>query len=347
MKKILVIEDNTEIRENLEELLELSGYAVESAPNGKVGIQKVHANRPDLVLCDIMMPELDGFSVLRILDKQPATSDIPFIFLTAKAEKEDFRKGMNLGADDYITKPFDDIELLDAIELRLKKSERIKSTNDGSLDGLQAFINEAKGNEAFQRLSEERELRTFRKKEIIFQEGDLPRRLYFIARGKVKIYKTNEDGKELIIQVLDAGHFIGYTALLKEEEYSTSAAAMEESEISFIPREDFLLLLHGNRDFSAQFVKMLTSNVIEQEEKLLSLAYNSIRKRVAEALIELYQRQQAEQISILRDDLAGMVGTAKESVIRTLTDFKNEGYLQIENGVITITDIGALLKMPN
>jgi len=117
MKKILVIEDNLEVRENLAEILELSNYIVDIAVNGKEGVQKALSNPPDLILCDVMMPNLDGYGVVKILDSKPITSDIPFVFLTAKAEKSDMRKGMNLGADDYITKPFDDVELLDAIEM--------------------------------------------------------------------------------------------------------------------------------------------------------------------------------------------------------------------------------------
>lgn len=121
MKRILVIEDNFEVRENIAEILALSHYTVLTAENGKVGVRLAQENTPDLILCDVMMPELDGFGVLHILSQNPITSQIPFIFLTAKAEKTDFRKGMNLGADDYITKPFDDAELLNAIEVRLKK----------------------------------------------------------------------------------------------------------------------------------------------------------------------------------------------------------------------------------
>ncbi|MCB0644427.1 MAG: response regulator, partial [Phaeodactylibacter sp.] len=97
MKKILVIEDNEDVRENLEEILELSNYEVYLAENGKKGVELALTHQPDLILCDVMMPELDGYGVLHILGKKPATSDIPFIFLTAKAEKSDFRKGMNLG----------------------------------------------------------------------------------------------------------------------------------------------------------------------------------------------------------------------------------------------------------
>jgi DNA-binding response OmpR family regulator len=105
MKRILLIEDNPEVRENLCEILELSGYAVEQADNGKVGVEKALTSPPDLILCDVMMPELDGFGVLQILSKKSATTGVPFIFLTAKTEREDLRRGMNLGADDYLTKP--------------------------------------------------------------------------------------------------------------------------------------------------------------------------------------------------------------------------------------------------
>ena len=136
MQKILVIEDNQDVRENLAEILTLSNFDVITAENGKVGVQKALQESPDLIICDVMMPELDGFGVLHILSKKPKTADIPFIFLTAKAEKTDFRKGMNLGADDYITKPFDDMELLDAIEVRLKKTQRIKKIFDGSISSL-------------------------------------------------------------------------------------------------------------------------------------------------------------------------------------------------------------------
>ncbi|URC12081.1 response regulator transcription factor [Flavobacterium sp. B183] len=121
MTKILIIEDNDNIRENVVEILELSGYEVFEANNGKTGVEIALKMKPDIVLCDIMMPELDGYGVLHILQKNPETQTIPIIFLTAKAERVDIRKGMELGVDDYLTKPFDDLELLRAIEARLKK----------------------------------------------------------------------------------------------------------------------------------------------------------------------------------------------------------------------------------
>ena len=121
MKKILLIEDNTEIRENTGEILSLANYEVITAPNGKIGVTLAQEQNPDLIICDIMMPELDGYGVLHILSKKTETAQIPFIFLTAKTERSDVRKGMELGADDYLTKPFDDTELLNAVETRLHK----------------------------------------------------------------------------------------------------------------------------------------------------------------------------------------------------------------------------------
>lgn len=347
MKKLLIIEDNNDVRENLAEILELSNYDVETAENGKIGVEKALKNPPDLILCDVMMPELDGFGVLKILSKKPATSDIPFIFLTAKAEKSDFRKGMNLGADDYLTKPFDDVELLDAIEIRLKKSEKIKNAFDGTPEGLSTFIDEARGQAELDRLSKEREVRKLAKKEYLYREGDRPKRLYFVAFGSVKTFRTNEWGKEYITQIFKTGEFLGYQALIQEQPYQESAVATEYSEISVIPQDDFKALLTHNRDFSARFIKMLANNIEEKEENLLSLAYDSIRKRVAEALLKLQSKQPDEaKINILRDDLASMVGTAKESVIRTLTDLKGEKLIAIEHGIITILDKEKLEDLP-
>ncbi len=349
MKKILVIEDNLEVRENLEEILELSNYNVVTAENGKIGVEKAVAEIPDLIICDVMMPVLDGFGVLKILEKKPKTANIPFIFLTAKAEKSDFRKGMNLGADDYITKPFDNVEFLEAIEMRLNKSDKIKKAFDRTEEGLSSFINIARGQKELEKLSKERETKTFKKKEFIFQEGSLPRRLFFVASGKVKTFKTNDIGKEYITQIFKTGDFLGYHELLTETKYTHTAVAIEESEVSFIPKEDFTVLLHNNRDFSTQFIKMLANNVEENEERLLSLAYNSIRKRVAEALVKLYHQYKkgdSARITILREDLAALVGTAKETVIRTLTEFKNDDLLKIESGKIFIDDIKGLEDLP-
>lgn len=345
-KTILVIEDNEEVRENLEEILELYGYTVVLAEDGKVGVEKAIEHQPDLILCDVMMPRLDGFGVLNILSKKPETASIPFIFLTAKAEKADFRRGMNLGADDYVTKPFYKDELLSVVETRLDKSNRLKKQFDQTEQGLSAFINEARGYQELQKLSQERKTKSFKKRELIFEEGEYPRYLYFVNKGKIKAFKTNENGKEYIVSVHNEGDFLGYVDLIKDDKYSESAAALEESELSLIPKEDFNKLLTANRDVTSQLIKMLANNVSEKEEQLLHLAYHSVRKRVADAVIYLSDKEDTDEINILRDDLARIVGTAKESVIRMLTEFKNDGYIDIIDGTITIRDRQKLEDMP-
>ena len=345
-KRILVIEDNMEVRENLEEILELSGYRVDSAEDGKVGVEKALNNRPDLILCDVMMPHLDGFGVLNILSKKSQTADVPFIFLTAKSEKSDFRRGMNLGADDYITKPFYKDELLSVVEMRLEKSEKLRQRFEQTEEGLRAFINEARGQEELKKLSEEHKTKSLKKRSLLFEEGEYPRYLYFIKEGKIKVFKTNEDGKEYIVNIHKSGEFVGYIDLIKDDKYTESAAALEDSEVSLIPKEDFSKLMNANRDVSSRLIKMLANNVSEKEEQLLNLAYNSVRKRVADAILYLSEREETDEIDILRDDLARIVGTAKESVIRMLTEFKEDGYIKVVDGNIIIQDRNKLKNLP-
>ncbi len=351
-KKILLIEDNLAMRENTSEILELANYEVFTAENGKIGVDLARKHKPDLIVCDIMMPELDGYGVLHLLGKNEETAGIPFIFLTAKAEKTDFRKGMNLGADDYLTKPFDDIELLDAIEMRLKKTDTLKREFEKSAKGLDDFIDSAKDLADLSSLTNERSLRKYKPKETVFAEGNFPSALYLVNKGKVKTFKTNEAGKELITGVHKEGDFIGYVALLEDITYNESAETLEETELYVIPRQDFFTLVYNNREVSRQFVRMLSNNLKETEERLIKLAYNSVRKRVAEALVMLHDRFKKPEdtqvtISMSREDLANIVGTATESVIRTLSDFKDEGLINIQKGAITILNLDKLLKMKN
>ncbi|MBC5774793.1 response regulator [Pontibacter sp. KCTC 32443] len=353
MKKILLIEDNQEIRENTAEILSLANYEVLEAENGKVGVELAKNEHPDLIICDIMMPQLDGYGVLHMLSKNPVTSSIPFIFLTAKSEKEDFRKGMNLGADDYLTKPFDDLELLDAVEMRLKKNEILKAEFTKSVEGIDNFIQEARGFEDLNKLlSDNRKVTVFKKKQQLFMEGYRPTALYFLNKGKIKTFKANEEGREYITNLYKDGDFIGYLDLLEETPYRESAVALEDSEVYIIPKEDFFSLLNHNRDIANKFIKILSDNLADREERLLKLAYNSVRKRVAEALLlveKQYQQQAGNktQISITREDLASIVGASKETVIRTLADFKDEKLIDSQGSRIFILNSEKLAKMRN
>lgn len=352
MYRILLIEDNKEVRENTAEILELAGYEVDTAGDGKKGIEQVNQKKPNLIICDIMMPVLDGYGVLHLLGKNPDTANIPFIFLTAKAERSDLRKGMDMGADDYITKPFDKIELLHAVESRLKKMESLKKEYSEGLDGLTSLIGDIGGKDALHRFMEGKKLNSYKKKESVYQEGNYPNGMYFLNKGKVKLYKTHPLGKELITSLLKEGEFFGYTALLENAPYNESAETMELSEITYVPKEDFFQLLYGQREITKKFLHILTHNISEQQDKLLELAYSSVRKRVAESLLELQNRFQTSgegtfSIAISREDLAGMAGTATESLIRTLSDFKEEELVEIKEGKIYLLDAERLKAMKN
>jgi len=352
MKSILVIDDNKDIRENTAEILEMAGYKTFTAENGKKGVDVALKEKPSVIVCDIMMPELDGYGVLHMLRKNTDTQNIPFIFLTAKAERGDFRRGMEMGADDYITKPFTDIELLNSIESRLKKVDLLKKNYTGDINGVQEFMIDMGKGDALKNLSAGRNINHYKKKQIIYTEGNHPSKMYFVEKGKVKTFKTNEDGKELTIGLFNEGEFFGYVALLENSVYKETAEAMEDTEIALIPRDDFESLMNNSPEVSRRFIRLLVQNVVEKEEQLLGLAYNSLRKRVADALITLekkYKKNSETQFSIhiSREDLAHIAGTATESLIRTLSDFKGEKLIDIKEGNIIILNEKKLMSMLN
>lgn len=349
MKTILVIDDNMEIRENTAEILELAGYKSLTAENGKKGVDMAIREKPAVIVCDIMMPELDGYGVLHLLRKNPDTQNIPFIFLTAKTERSDLRKGMEMGADDYITKPFEDIELLNAIDIRLKKLEILDNKYASSPQGVTQFIKDIKGSGLMKQLADQYDVESYGKKQTLYQEGKRPRFLFYVVKGKLKGFKTHEDGKEYITDLYSEGDFIGYSALIEDKNYDDSAVVLEDAEIMQIPREDFQRMIFGDINIATKFIRIMTQNVKEKEERLLSLAYSSLRKRVAKALVDIHAKFNVDggnkPIEISREDIAHYVGTATESLIRTLSDFKAEKQIEIKDGKISISNLEKLKNM--
>jgi CheY-like chemotaxis protein/CRP-like cAMP-binding protein len=349
MKSILVIDDNKDIRENTAEILDMAGYKTFTAENGKKGVDIALKEKPNVIVCDIMMPELDGYGVLHLLRKNPETLHTPFIFLTAKTERSDLRKGMEMGADDYITKPFEDIELLNAIETRLKKMEVLENVYSPTQQGISQFIKDVKDTGALSQLAEQYNIESYSKKQTLYQEGKRPRYLYFLLKGKVKCIKTHEDGKEYITDLFSQGDFIGYSALIEDKNYDDSAMILEEAEILMIPREDFLQMVYGDLSIAAKFIRIITQNVKDKEERLMNLAYSSLRKRVAKALVDIHSKfnpnGESKPIEISREDIAHYVGTATESLIRTLSDFKSEKLVEIREGKIAISNLEKLKNL--
>jgi CRP-like cAMP-binding protein/CheY-like chemotaxis protein len=356
MRKLLVIDDHDDIRENIAEILTLAGYEVFTAPNGKRGVETALKENPELVICDIMMPELDGYGVLHLLRKNESTLETSFIFLTARTERADFRKGMEMGADDYITKPFDDIELLNAIEIRLKKNDIIHAKYSGDEKGASELITQLSASGMLRLDAQTAETQELARKMFLYQEGKRPKGVYLVKSGKIKAYRMNEDGKEYITNLYGPGEYIGYLPLLENKTYEDSAVVLEDAEVAFFPKDEFLDALYQDLQIATKFIRLIARSVVEKEERLLSLAYGSLRKRVAKGLLDIHTKFAGSHpdastgrvrlpLSISREDIAQYIGTATESLIRTLSDFKSEKLIDIQDGKIHITDVGKLQNL--
>ncbi|MVM36184.1 response regulator [Spirosoma sp. HMF4905] len=366
MKTILVIEDTPTMRANIAEILQLAPYQVVQAANGKEGIEQARQTRPDLILCDIRMPDLDGYGVLHILRKDPDLATVPFIFLTALAEAADFRVGMNLGADDYLTKPFDDISLLGAVELRLKKGPVISADPTANPDRLtklrQAILEE---NNARYSLCDQYPTTQYNRKHRLYIAGSWPTVVYFISQGKGKLVKVDAAGNQFITGLIGSGDFVGYQALLTQGPYTDTAELLEDSLVCTIPSIDIKSLIDHQPVVANQFSQMLASEVANLQDKLLKGAYQSVRKRMAEALL-LVERtfysqpdarfsegyatgdrphNQSLPMSLSRENWADLVGASTETVIRILGDLRTEGLIEINGSQITLLDMDKLVTL--
>ncbi|CAL2108803.1 CRP-like cAMP-binding protein [Tenacibaculum sp. 190524A02b] len=349
MRKILLIEDDKVLRENTAELLEISDYyKVITAENGKIGVRKALVELPDLIVCDIMMPELDGYGVLETLSKNASSQYIPFIFLSAKTERSDIRKGMNLGADDYITKPFTEEELTDAIESRLAKSLILKdrrtkvkeaSPSENTLRGLNDLKNFLDDNGTFF---------TFKNEEVIYNEGDNSNYIFLILKGAVNCSKLNEQGKNLTTSLYKEDDLFGYTSFSQNLAYQETAIAIGTTELVGIKKTELTTILQENHKVVLELVDLLSDNLKGVKEQLLDMAYNSVHKKTANTLLkfaEKINRKPEDPIKISRHDLASVAGIATETLIRSVSKLKKEGIIAIEGRNIKILDIEALKQV--
>jgi CheY-like chemotaxis protein/CRP-like cAMP-binding protein len=351
MKKILLIEDDIVVRENTAELLELANYKVITAADGKIGVSEAKKHLPDLIICDIMMPELNGYGVLQILSKEKSTKQIPFIFLSAKTERKDIRKGMDLGADDYLTKPFDESEIFSAIESRFAKvaiyNENIALKSDADL--INYSENEIKTLDHLKNyFTDNVEAFSFNPSEIIYCEGDNSNYVYLIYKGVVKTYKIDEQGKELITSLNNEDDFFGFTSFTHNIPYQESAAAIEDTKAFRLSKSELQNILEKNHTVTLELIDYLSDNVSEIKEHLLEMAYSSVRKKTASTILQFSQKikkNENENPKISRSDLASIAGIATETFIRTLSDFKKEGIIDIEGRNIKIINIEKLKKV--
>jgi CRP-like cAMP-binding protein len=258
---------------------------------------------------------------------------------------------MELGADDYITKPFTATELLNAVESRLKKSKFLKEQIAYGMEGLDQLL-KISGKEKWETFTQGRNTEKYKKKQAIYYEGNRPHYLYYVQKGKIKAFKRNDDGKKLVLGLFNEGDFFGYIALMEGSSYKENVEAIEESEIAFIPKNEFEELMNSNREIADKFIKLLARNITDKEQQLVNIAYNSLRRKVADAILLMHEklRKDGEESALLnigRENMAAIAGTATESLIRTLSDFKNEKLIDIKDGCVYILNKTKLKNLAN
>lgn len=206
----------------------------------------------------------------------------------------------------------------------------------------------------FEVLTENMSTQVYKKSEIIFREGAFATGIFFIKEGKAKKYKVDKDGREQIIYVANTGEILGYHALLAEERYFDSAAVLEDSEIAFIPKEDFFEVLENSKVLPMRLLKTLSHEFFVLANSITLFAQRSVRERFAMQLILMREKYKenftpgmAVVINMSREDLASLVGTARENILRVLKDFKEEGILETKGRKIVIKDISKLLRVAN
>lgn len=340
-KKVLIIEDDNIVRENTAEILQLANYEVITAENGKIGIEKAKFFQPDLVICDILMPDLDGYGVLQIMMRSRTLQKIPLIFMSAKTKHDDIRRGMDLGASDYITKPFEESELLSAVASRLKRRDIMISKS----------INEDKQMKKWRIDEIEKAFRhkgclEYKSGSTIYCEGNISNHVFYLLKGKIKTYKMNQDGKELITEIFSDNSFFGFTSLLENKPYLENAEAIKDSTLIRIRKQELLELIKTNPKLGLNFIDLLASDLENVKDHLMHLAYDSVRCRTADAILHLQGKKSHESsLDISRSDLASFLGIAKETLTRTLTDFKDEKLIQTFKNEIKILDKKGLERL--
>lgn len=350
-KTILLVEDDVALRENTAEMLELSGYNVLTAPNGKVGIDMARQHLPGVIVCDIMMPEVDGYGVLSALSQNSDTRHIPFIFLSAKTEHKEIRKGMDMGADDYLTKPFEEDELLSAVESRLAKAQLLMQVREASA----ALGGDENEDDAIRNLNELKnffddngEITNYDKGIVIYKEGEHSNNIFLILKGIVKSHKMDENGKELITALHKPDDFLGFTSFEEAIPYQESATAVEDVELAVVSKSVLKDILTKSNTVSLELMNVLSENITEIKEQLLQMAYSSVRKKTASTILqfaEILNKNPNDNIKISRHDLASVAGIATESLIRTLSGFKKDGLIEIEGRNIRIIDLDGLRQV--
>lgn len=326
---ILIIEDNDKIRKATAAFLEQADYNVLQAANGKTGL-KMALHSPDLIICDIMMPKMNGYSLLYMLNTNPEIANIPFLFLTSKYESE---KATSANTD-----------ILASIESLMDNKVKELTVKSKRLKFLEKIIKESGLNKS--KISASFKLIRYHKKQIIYYEGTSANGLYLIIKGHVKTINLSGDGKEIFTGIFGCEEFLGVKGVLNNELFLETAETMDETTVCFIPSEKIHELVNISEQIRAKLVKLLSHNQAE-EESLSVLANVSVRKRMAGVLLRLAKQSSDARygVNISNNELAMLVGMTEETVTHTLSDFKTEGIIDKSDDRILLLDSIRLLRL--
>ena len=348
MNKLLVITQNKLAGEQICKSTQFSEYETFLASNGMNGIELAKKEIPSIIICDISLPDIDGYCISNMINKNTLTKNIPVLLLNLpKQTLEEEKKNTEV----YTSALKDTESFIAAMKMEIIPNGTENKDSHHNLNELLQLLNSAAPDKFAENIIKRYRTRCYNKRENIYFEEDSPNMVYLVKKGKIKTVKLGPEGKEFIVGIHEKGEFFGYIAVLEDSTYPDTAIAAEESELLLIPKDDFLLLINSDQLLGRLFIKLLANDISDIEERLMTLAFNSVRARVAGALLQLKKKHQQKKDSntctlhVSRDDLAGLIGTTTESLIRTLTDFKHENIVDTNIGEIKILDAKSLEKI--
>jgi len=339
---ILLIANREDMRQRIPDMLRLSGYEVTVVEDGISGLSCLDGKLPDLVICDADMPAPGVLVFLRELRRKAGL--LPVIVFGKLPAKEDVRNVMTAGADDCLPEPFEVLDLLRSVDACLSRKERIchrvEKPSEAAFD-----------QQTLMRTYGERDVVVLKRKQLVYVEGQRALCVWLVVSGRIKTYRINEEGKELITSIYGSGELLGCPEVMESACYRDNARVLEDAGLVAIPRQEFMEELRGNSSMTLWILQTMAHRSAMRDQGLVNLSYNSLRKRVANGLLELaaIYRESGDHAAIVisRENLAGIVGAAPESLTRTLSDFKKEKLISVEEGRILLLDEKGLKDMIN
>lgn len=345
MKTVLLIEDDLTLLANTKELLELYNYKVWYAENGEIGVNLALQTNPDIIVCDIMMPVLDGYGVFEILNKNPATRGIPIIFLSGKTEINAIRNRMNLGADDYVIKPFIIQDLINTIQSRLAKHANLNHTAKKKTYQIPEPVKISSLDQLRDYFKKTGEFIEVEKHESIYKERKNADSIYFVEKGLIKTHRMDEFGKELITGIYKKGEFLGFYSFKKLSSYPETATTLEGGSLYRLSTKQFQEVLFKSHQLTLELAQLQSENLSFLRSQLLEMAYGSVLKKTTNTILKFVDgtpNNLLESIKISRSDLASIAGISTESLIRSLSLLKKEKLIDIEGRNIKILNLQEL-----